>query len=299
MISLISTVIKEKLPELKDKKFSFMKYSTPTSGTNLSDKVLFFVFKNKESTPVLCVKTVRNYGARETIVRVFNNLKKMNELTLGSVHSRLFAEAKYLHDDGENIFSIESACPGNRVKLNLSTLSKIVSEYVNFQQYLAEKKESPLVSLEQFADDLVAKSGFKEKEKLEIKEFFLKLSGGGVKLPRLIQHGDVTEDNILLSKDGLYFLDCDLVGLVDIPGFDLFGLFYRYDPYSAKDLCYKYLPDYFAKIGVEMDAGDNNNDRLFFLYFLIESVIRKPYKLGSISVNGLISNFKKIIGITK
>lgn len=297
MISLINTIVKEKIPGLKNAEFSFLKYSTPTSGTTLDDKVLFFVFKDKGATPFLCVKTVRNYGAKETITRVFNNLKKLNDLTSGSAHSRLFAKALYLHDDGENIFSIETVCPGKRVKTDLSLLEIVMPAYCDFQQYLAEKGKTSLTFLEQFAEEIVAQSGISKEDTLEIKNFFGKLSFSGAQLPRLIQHGDVTGDNLLISKEGLCIVDCDSVGLIDLPGFDLFGLFYRYDPTSTKDLCCLHLPGYFARIGGKVEKV--HYDMLFFLYFFIERVIRKSYLLEHFSAKRFVADFKQVFEVKK
>src|SRR3989344_5334670 len=110
MIKLFEKVIKEHLAKYlaeDNLPLSYLKFSTVTSGSGLNDKVIFLVFKNHESSPFLCIKTVRNYGAKHAISRNFNNLKKLNTLTRESAHAQLFAEALYLYDDGENIFCIE------------------------------------------------------------------------------------------------------------------------------------------------------------------------------------------------
>ena len=121
MIKLINKTIASELSGVlggKDTQLSFLKYSTPNSGKNLDDKVIFLVFKSGAKEPFLCVKTVRNYSSKGRVVENFNSLKKLNELTYGSEHQNLFAKALYLYDDGENVFSIEPACKGRKTKLD-------------------------------------------------------------------------------------------------------------------------------------------------------------------------------------
>ena len=68
----------------------FLKLCTPTSGKTLNDKVIFLVFKKGEDKPFLCVKTVRSYGAREIIVKNFNNLKTLHNLVEDSQFADMF-----------------------------------------------------------------------------------------------------------------------------------------------------------------------------------------------------------------
>ena len=294
MIPLIRKIIEDKLPGFAGDSgayLSFLKYSTPASGRNLNDKVIFLVFKPGAAEPFLCVKTVRNYAAKEVVARNFSNLKKLNMLTAKSPYSRLFARALYLHDDGENVFSIETACPGRRIKLNKKKLSGIVAEYVGFQEYLAKRNSGFIDGVRRFAEETVAHSGLEETDKREILRFMESLPFAKMKLPRLIQHGDITEDNILMSKSGLHIVDCDFVGITDLPGFDLFGLFFRFNCFEAEKLCYEYLPEYFKRIGA--DLSGNGYEGLFFLYYFIERALRKTYLLKGASAGSIISDFKK------
>lgn len=294
MIKLINKIILDKLLSIVgnvDTQLSFLKYSTPTSGKNLNDKVIFLVFRPKEKKPFLSVKTVRNYNAKKVIAQNFNNLKKLNLLTINSNYENLFAKALYLYDDGEHIFSIETACSGKRIKLDKKKLDKVVAKYIGFQEYIAQNNTDFIDDMEDFAKVIIAQSGLKELDKQEILVFIASLPLTGIKLPRLVQHGDVTEDNMLLSNGNVCIIDYDFVGLVDIPGFDLFGLFNRYNQHEAKILCYKYLPEYFARIGAEID-GDKY-EGLFFLYYFIERTLRKPYLFEAVSAKQIIFDFKK------
>ena len=286
-------VIEEKLPDLvggTDWPLSFLKYSTPTSGGKLKDKVIFFVFRSRETEPFLCLKTVRNYEAKHVILKNFDNLKKLNTITTGSSYANMFAQALHLHDDGENIFSIETTCPGRRIKMNKKKLKAIVAEYVNFQEYLAEHNSGSMNDIEKFTKEIITSSKLKESDQRELLRFVTSLPLTHMKLPRLIQHGDVTEDNILLSKKRLCISDYDFVGITDLPGFDLFGLFNRYNRFEVRELCYEYLPEYFSRIGADVKAS--KYEGLLFLYFFIERTLRKPHPVGSESAERIIADFK-------
>jgi len=292
MIQLVEKIIIKKFPNLTNginTELLFLKYSTPNSGKNLDDKVIFFVFKINKKNPFLCVKTVRTYLAKNTVIKNFDNLKKLNILTK---NSNLFARAVYLHDDGENIFSIETVCPGKKTKFNKKKLKKVVEEYINFQESIKKYSNESIENLEYFAKDLIKKSKLKELDKQKILQFIDQMSFKDIKLPRIIQHGDVTEDNVLLSKNGLCIIDYNFVGLIDIPGFDLFGLFRRYNQSETRKLCYKYLPEYFKRIGAEVD--NDNYQLLLFFYYIAELVLRKPHLLKNMSAQLVISDFKKI-----
>jgi len=295
MIQLIEKIIIEKFPDLIDGaniELSFLKYSTPNSGKSLDDKVIFFVFKTNEKSPFLCVKTARTYSAKNTVIKNFNNLKKLNDLTNNSKYENMFAKALYLFDDGENIFSIETVCPGIKTKLNKKRLEIVTKKYIDFQEYLARNNNGQFITdIEQFVKDIIIQSELKESDKKKILQFIGQMSFKGIRLPRIIQHGDVTEDNILLEKDSVSIIDCDFVGFTDMPGFDLFGLFYRFDKYKSKKLCYEYFPEYFIKI--RADIGVDKYDNLFFLYYFLEH-LRKKYLLEKVSADEIISDFKII-----
>jgi len=295
MIQLIEKIIIEKFLDLTggiNVKLSFLKYSTPNSGKSLDDKVIFFVFKANEKNPFLCVKTVRTYLAKNTVIKNFDNLKKLNDLTNNSKYENMFAKALYLFDDGENIFSIETVCPGIKTKLNKKRLEIVTKKYIDFQEYLARNNNGQFITdIEQFVKDIIIQSELKESDKKKILQFIGQMSFKGIRLPRIIQHGDVTEDNILLEKDSVSIIDCDFVGFTDMPGFDLFGLFYRFDKYKSKKLCYEYFPEYFIKI--RADIGVDKYDNLFFLYYFLEH-LRKKYLLEKVSADEIISDFKII-----
>ena len=268
---------------------SFIKYSTPTSGKTLNDKVIFLAFKHEAAFPFLCIKTVRNYGARETIVRSFNNLRQLNTLTAGSRYEQMFPHALHLYDDGEHIFSIETACPGGRVNFNRTILRTVVGEYIGFQAHVAKR---PLRDVDELKDMMIHTCGLSEPDQRELRQFYDSLPGTPVRLPIVVQLGDLTEDNMLFSRERTYIVDFDLVGVIDVPGFDLFGLFFRFNQEETAVLAREYFPDYFAQIGAEI--GSNEYTRLLFLYYVAERTLRKPYLLKTMSTEKIIADFSRL-----
>lgn len=290
MITLIHNTLKT-LPHLSGNldELSFIKYSTPTSGKTLDDKVIFLAFRQGALSPFLCIKTVRNYGAREIIVRSFNNLKQLNTLTAGSRYEQLFPRTLHVYDDGEHIFSIETACPGGRTNLNRTILRAVVEEYIGFQAHIAKR---PLRDVNELAEHTIRKCGLSELDKNELWRWYDSLPVTHTRLPSAIQLGDLTEDNMLFSRERIYIVDFDLVDIVDLPGFDLFGLFFRFDREGTAALVREYFPDYFAKIGAEV--GDATYTRLMFLYYVAERTLRKPYLLKTMSAEKIIIDFSRL-----
>lgn len=288
MITLVrDTLVAAKLitPE-EARELSFLKYSTPSSGKNMDDKVLFFVFKAHSAEPIFCVKTIRNSESRESIIGSFENLKKIHTLVAGSRYEHLFARPVHVYDDGEHIFSIETVCPGQRLTFGVSQLEFVIKTYTEFQEYLAKKEGIEARDEGQIMEEMIARANLGADDVRKVKDYIFSLGFSG-SLPSVLQHGDMTPDNLLISGDRLHIVDCDYVGLIDIPGFDLFGLFFRLNPDEAKILCRKYLPGYFQKIGAKV--GDRH-DGLLFLYYFTERVIRKPKGL---SVDEMFSEFEK------
>ena len=292
MIKIFERVIRERATQyLKEGDFplSFLKFSTVTSGKTLNDKVIFLVFKNNAGVPFLCLKTVRIYKARDVIIKNYSNLKDLNALMCETPSSSLFAKAIHLHDDGENIFSIETVCPGQRPVLDKKSLGFVVAEYSGFQEHVARRRPEQLFSGEQFAREILTSSGLGESDQDKVLEFADSLAVAKPMLPRVIQHGDLSEDNILISKRALHIIDYDFVGVTTLPGFDLFGLFNRYDRSKIKELFLEYMPKYFSRVGAEVE--ESQYEYLSFLYYLVERTLRKPHPPERNSAHHIISDF--------
>lgn len=294
MITIFEKVIREKLAhELKPADFplSFLKFSTVGSGAGLNDKVIFLVFKNEASEPFLCLKTVRNAGAAHAIVRNFENLQKLNAVTQGSPYAQIFAKAIALYNTPDVIFSIETACPGKRIGRDQTKLAKAIETYIDFQVFLA-KQGGGLQTLEEIAKETISKAKISPSDQQKILAYFNSLPAGDIRLPRILQHGDMTLDNVLLSSDGLHIVDYDDTGNINVPGFDPFSLFRRFSWTECRRLCDQYFPHYFQKIG---GVFDNSKYRgLIFLYNFIEYTQKKGHNFEPVSADDVINGFERL-----
>lgn len=261
MISILKKVIRDHPEWLHSSgaELSFLKLSTPSSGAKLhKGKVLIFVFEEGRELPTLCVKTSRTQADGEEIRRNYKNLKTLS----GS----MFANALYLHDDGKHIFSIETVCPGHKFKVGADNVDLVVDAYCSWQTALlhdVKKSFNPedlktttfnAIDLVEVPDD--TKDGLKHYYETLAQEI-------EVHLPELIQHGDVTPDNVLVHKGHIFFIDYDYVGFSNVPGFDLFHFLMK-----SKSFDERYFKLYFEKIGAHISSYK----ALFFLFYIQESV---------------------------
>lgn len=293
MITFIEKIIRDKWPDAageSDMPLAYLKLCTPTSGGTLNDKVIFLVFKNNSRLPFLCVKTVRNYGAKEVILRNFRNLKMLNGLTANSDFAKMFAGALYVHDDGEHIFSVEQACSGAKIVQNEKNLKRVVGEYGALQEHFFRRGSEIVGEPKVFAGKIIANASFPPADRSWLLDYTGKSFPNSIRLPRIMQHGDLTFDNLLLSPDGLRIIDYDFVGVTDLPGFDLFGLCRRFYRIRAPQMCRECLSEFFKKIDVE--ANDEDYRGLFFLYHLVEYLKRKPDLSGNVSAKKMVFDFE-------
>lgn len=215
MITILTKLIKEH-PEwlrVRESKLSFMKTSTPASGTKVDQsKVLIFIFEEGEKWPTLCVKTTRTYAAGEDIRRNHSHLKLLKEGVQGSNYAEMFAEPLYLYDDGKIVFCIESVCPGTRFSASNQDVGPVIEKYIAWQSYLASTSK------------------------------------------KLIQHGDMTPDNVLVSGEDVYLIDYDYAGVSTLAGFDLYNFLskMKLSPETLRLNCEKYFPLYFKSIEAEV-----------------------------------------------
>jgi len=307
MISFLTQVIQEHPEWLRSPgtSLSFMKFSTPASGKGVGvgadkGKVLLFVFENRELLPTLCVKTTRTYSAGDVIRRNHQNLKTLQEGVHGSEYAQMFTMPLYLHDeggpdDGDLVFSIESVVPGVMFSAEPRGVEPVVERYGAWQSYLAQKALEVLhkEDIENLAYDLINTLGLSEVSTNLLKNFFQKLPLDlNVKLPVLIQHGDMTPDNVLVSGRNVYLIDYDYVGVSQLPGFDLFHFLSKskFGTRSFRSNCEKYFPPYFQSIGAKIELYDS----LFFIYYLQE-IRRKKYIEDGERGDGILANFKALM----
>jgi serine/threonine protein kinase len=249
MISIITRVI-QKHPEWfshPGMPLSFMKVSTPTSGTRVNNgKVLLFVFESGEKIPSLCIKTTRIYSTGDIIRRNYNNLKLLEDGVRGSSYAEMFAKPLYLCDEGSLIFCIESVCPGIRFSAKTHDIELVMGKYIAWQSYLSQNTKK----FQTFEND--------------------------IRLPVIVQHGDMTPDNVLVSGENIYLIDYDYAGVCTLPGFDLLNFLskMRLSPETLRSYYEQYFPRYFKSIGVSVLSYES----LLSLYHMEESK-RKAEKL--------------------
>lgn len=293
MIKLIGKTIKEKLKIFSRDNFPlrFLKFSTPSSGVNLNDKVIFFVFGADNQEPLLCIKTVRFYNAGKVIRRSFKNLQQLNQLTKGSRYQNMFASPLYLYDDGENIFSLESACQGRRLNPTPKNLKAVIENYLNFQEHCFKKEKNFIQDLHLFGKSLIRQGNFEKDDQTELLKYFNNFSfGQQLTVPKVIQHGDLTLDNILFNDREICIVDYDYLGLSYLPGFDLFNLLAR----QGRDLLHPenpYWVDYLKKMDIEL----SNIKPIFFLSYLSERIFKKKYLLKDKTATQIIGDFEETL----
>lgn len=260
MIASLKQVIRANPQWLRtsDADLSFLKMSTtgylhePEGG-----KVLLFVFERGEKQPTICAKTTRTHATGTVIRRNYFNLRLLAEGVRGSDYRELFAKPLYLHDRDNLIFSLESVCHGEKLALVPRNTPLVLKKFIGWQSHLSvnAKKIWNFESIANLANKTIKSLGLSEVSTLVLKDFYKYLAvDPEIRLPALIQHGDFTVDNVLVSRDGVCLVDCDYVGISTLPGFDLFNLFFKSGNRlgSLQTNCDKYFPRYFATIGARV-----------------------------------------------
>jgi len=301
MIQLIEQVIREHpvwLTSLSD--FSLAKMSTPNSGSGRDQglgKVILFVFEKGKKKPTLCLKTVRTYSAKSVIERGYGNLQLLNQSISSSPELKIFAQPLLIFDNGEGVFSIETVCPGHKPS-TLAELELAINKYLAWQARLAVLAEKfwEVEELSTLLRSLINELDFltNKKDLIEYSQKFWLDGGSNFRLPKIIQHGDLTVDNILIDKTDVSLVDYDYSSIEFLPGFDLFNLLSktRGNKFFGSLLNNHYWRRYWLAIGV----NEQSNGGIFFIHYLQE-LRRKKDTQEKISAEVVISNFQKILKI--
>lgn len=298
MITLAKQIIKEHPSWLKNREseLSFMKMSTPSSGRKSGEgKVLIFIFEDRETIPTLCLKTVRSYKFKEIIKRDQANLGLIRRGIEGSRYEKMFAKPLFLYDQEEIIFSLETICPGFKFSSQNQRADLVINSYLDWQEHLAQTKEKFWTGLEikDLASQTLKALGFSGEPEVFLQNYYGQLfTDNRTKLPIIVQHGDLTPDNVLVSGEEVYLIDYDYVGEDLLPGFDLFHFLSKFKTRGEafRSSCEKHLTCYFEKIGAKITSLQS----LFFVYYLQE-LKRKGCLLSEKSGESLIEDFKIFI----
>lgn len=276
MIFQLTKIIREHPEWLRSPaaSLSFLKFSTPSSGSGRGtdrDKVIIFVFESGQATPTICAKTVRNYTAGAVIRQNYDNLQLLEAGIKGGEFASPFASPLYLYDDGELIFCVESICPGVRFSVQTRHLDLVVETYRRWQSHLARTAQSFLTTstLKEFARERIISLKLPPATENVLFDRLQQLPfEADERLPLLVQHGDLTPDNVLVSGTDVCFVDYDYVGASSLAGFDLFQLLSKskYRPELFRQYRDRHFPTYFESVG----ATIRSYDTVFFLYQLEE-----------------------------
>lgn len=290
MTTFIEKIIRERLPELAtSEKWSFLKFCTPTSGATREDKVIFLVFRAGDKAPFLCVKTVRSYDARGVIIKNFENLQTLHALAHSASFPEIFAEPLFLHDDGEMIFSVERTCTGRRAQR--SDLGVIATEYSTYHSVLA-KQSSEKVSLASIAEGLIVNSVLPDTEQKKLRRYLATLPPTP-DLPKIVAHGDLTLDNILIDGRKIHIIDYDYVQISTLPGYDLFCLLFKVLKRDFATMHPRFFSEYFDSIGVVVHDARG----IIFTYYLTELIAKKPQLLVDTDAKKIIRDFEVLYEI--
>lgn len=193
-------------------------------------KVGFFVFNNDK--PIIFVKTVRESKYNEVIESGFKKLKHIyRELSDGSAPKPI-----YIGNHQGIIFSLETAITGKQFHSckKQKDLERFLDWFFRFQRLMQNKKE---------------------------------LSIGG--LPSIIQHGDLTPDNVINDRGEIRVIDWDNFGKIDMPLFDLLAFLQRWSGIRDISFIHKYS-DIIRKYLEEFKIDKKALKFLIFNYYLLD-----------------------------
>jgi hypothetical protein len=258
MNEIIETIIRQQVPATADARLSFLKFNTAGSPTRSNPKVLFFCFVENEPQPRYCLKSVRASRDNAIIEIGFKNLQE-----LSAIDADLFAKPLWVGEIDGIAYSIETALPGQRARSAES--ERIVSAYTAFQRSSADR--STRKDGRTCAQELLALLTVDEHERDAVQHIL----DGFSAFPEVMllpQHGDLTQDNVLISRARVGIVDCDWYMQQGIAGFDLFHFLRRI--LSKADTA-RYLRTYREAIGLKREFTQAD----LFLWYMQELELKQ------------------------
>ena len=238
------------LPGVKE--VTCITYSNPGSGLNARAQVLWFVFRGSENTPAFVAKTTRDPRAFPLLAQSYDNLVLLSKTDAGLFATPLHAEPDLI---------VETYMPGNRrTRWSHADREVFLRHYSGFQERARLPGEVDMAS----ALNTLSRELLTSEESgvflAACAKFFPTRS-----LPRYIQHGDLTRDNILFSPPAVHIVDYEHTHLTAVPGYDLYNLFSRL---KEEDVCVR-LQAYAQQLGFSYD--DNHLALFPVLHELLEA----------------------------
>lgn len=235
----------------------------------------------------MIAKTVRAYRDADVIRRGHANARFANDLTKNSPFFTMFPEALAFHDDGSEIWSIETVCGGRRASAH--DLERVVTAYNALSGHI-KKSSSGTVTLDaDYCENILRQFSGSAETVCGLKEYVAVLwRDEKLTLPRLPQHGDLTIDNIFVDDGSVKIIDCDLFGEIALPGFDIFHLLARSAAFSNRSLK---LADHLRRMNINVVP----DKKLLFTYFLQGMLVKKDYILIGRTASEVIDQFNSLL----
>ncbi len=293
MISSIIETIREQMSDRFDligAKISVLKLSTPNSGKGPFSKVIFLLFKNSESKPFICVKTVRCQADNATIEDAYQRLQSIEPLLAKSNFIDFFPKPLLLAHDADGIaWSAETVCIGRRAER--SDYDTIYRSYTAEQLYLRQHKTETTTCVDNVMKYL-AQLELSADEYETLWQFYGQIAKSeSDMLPVIPQHGDFTLDNIVIAPTGVQIYDCERFGQTDVAGYDIFQLLTRWTKHDATVNIGEKLQHYFDQLGQSGLASAE----LIFLYVLIEFWFKKQAQVEPIAAASVMERYQFLL----
>lgn len=275
---------------VKPKGLDFLK--THAGQATRNKKVGFFVFGKEK--PIIFIKTVRESGYNKIIEDGFEKLKSVyKSLSDGSVPKPI-----YLGNYQGIVFSLETAIVGKQFHSckKQKDLERFLDWFFKFQNSMAKKERLSSDQSKYYVDRLV--DGFLKLYKLEkdsgelIEILASKTKEGADSLPLIIQHGDLTPDNVINDRGEIKVIDWDNFGKIDLPLFDLLVFLQRWSGIRDVSFVDKYpavIEEYFKRFKIDKKALK----LLLFCYYLLD-FLRKKEALTDYDKEYLKARLKEI-----
>ena len=294
MKDLFISVIRDRLADrfaLHHSVISALKFSTPNSGKSPMNKVIFLFFKDQDSTPFVCAKTVRTQEANNIIERGFARLSAAYEMLQLSQFADLFPQPLLLSVDTNGCaFSLETACSGRRPAPR--DYAGIAETYGRQQQFLFQQNSKFIENWPRFMEKLFLALELPAAEQQRLQTYYREHIAGRqpVRVPRLPQHGDLTLVNIVIGPQGVQIYDCDRFGLIDLAGFDLFQIIVRWSKADPSVSLLQAMGRHLKDLGQSQAFGAD----LIFAYCLYEFIMKREVMRGDISAQSIINRYNSL-----
>jgi hypothetical protein len=239
-------------------------------------KVGFFVFNHNK--PIIFAKTVRDKKLNSIITDGFDKLKAIN----GCLKDNSVPEAICCDHYQDTAFSLEGAINGKQFHSfkRPEDLKKFLEWFFRFQQSMKNGKEMNGDRLQEYLASLVndfIRAYCLEDDLVSLINNIvgdLRQEINSLKLPLVVQHGDLTPDNALIDNNQVKVIDWDNFGKINLPLFDLLVFLQRWSAIRNIDFLVKYnsvIQKYFDEFSIDKKALKF----LVFCYYLLDFLRKK------------------------